>query len=109
SNLPCSSSRRSATAERLELYCVHSGAASGHCRPSDSRTDLPGQAPGAVSADVLIAAVYDGVAHDDGACDFHDLVTALVREGHEIPDVFCGYDASSLLRVTLNRLSVTFR
>ncbi|PYS31568.1 MAG: hypothetical protein DMG11_00835, partial [Acidobacteria bacterium] len=41
--------------------------------------------------DVLIAAVYDGVAHDDGACDFHDLVIALVREGHEISDVFCGY------------------
>jgi hypothetical protein len=35
------------------------------------------------------------VAHDDGACDFHGLVIALVREGHEIPDVFCGYDASS--------------
>jgi len=36
-----------------------------------------------------------GHARDDGACGFHHLVIALVRERHKNSDGFCGYDASS--------------
>jgi len=36
-----------------------------------------------------------GHACDDSACDFLDLVIALVPESHKNSDVFCGRDTSS--------------